>query len=91
MESKDYTDEFGNYWPASKPVRMLMSAEEFSGQFKGYPTIAVEMTSDRIYAAGDSEENLVKGIEARNLECELFQLEPGPLNGLNLEKLIRDG
>ncbi len=90
MSSKDYIDEYGNYWPASKHVRMLMSAEKFNRQFKGYATIAVEMSSDRIYAAGNSEENLEKGFNARNLECELFQLEPGPLDGLNLEAQIKN-
>jgi len=67
-----------------------MGTEEFSRQFKGYATIAVEMSSDRIYAAGDSEENLERGFETRNLEPKLFMLEPGPLDGLNLEELIKD-
>jgi hypothetical protein len=71
-------DRFGNLWTSDRPVRAEMSHEMFSERFEGYRVVLVEVTTDRVIAAGVDKSSLVKGLADRKLDVSAFQVEPGP-------------
>lgn len=80
-------DEYGNIWPRKRPVRLHMTAPEFSQMFFGCATVAVHMLTDEVYAGGPSEESLALSFKQRGLDPSEFQLEPGPLDTLDFTAL----
>lgn len=80
-------DEFGNVWPRERPVRMHMTAQEFSQMFFACATVAVHTATDEVYAGGPGEEPLELGFKQRGLDPAEFQLGPGPLDSLDLSFL----
>ncbi len=61
-----------------------MTAEEFNTRLAGYPTIVVHTKTDEVFAAGQNEQSLEKSFVDLGINPTSFQLEPGPLNNLDL-------
>lgn len=73
-----HLDQFGNVWPNPRPLRMDMTAREFTLAFLGLPLLVIHRKTDEVYAAAPTLEALKQGFQEKNLSETAFELEPRP-------------